>query len=137
MICLPDLMKLLKQIWKFHLPVALKSIIFIYMHACIMFMKIRGRLNWIIFLLSGLHVVLLSCSACNSTHLGIWFDKYDIDTKKNVDSYDCVYIFNGRQYSIFKSCLKKRWVRILIFFFSALWFKKKNHWMMSLVFVLF
>lgn len=62
---LPDLMKLLKQIWKFHLPVALKSIIFIYMHACIMFMKIRGRLNWIIFLLSGLHgVYFLSCSAC-------------------------------------------------------------------------
>lgn len=86
---LPDLMKLLKQIWKFHLPVALKSIIFIYMHACIMFMKFRGRLNWIFFFI-WFACVFLNCSAWY-TNAGIWYNKYDIDTKNKMLIHMTVY----------------------------------------------
>lgn len=37
-----------------------------------------------------------------------------------------LFIFNGRQYSIFKSCLKKRWVWIIIIFFLVFCDLKKK-----------
>lgn len=101
------------------------------MHACIMFIKFRGRLNWIFFFYL-VCMCFLSCSAWY-TNAGIWYNKYDIDTKKIMLIHMTVYIQWSSVYSIFKSCLKKRWVWIFNFFFLVLCDlqKKKNHWMMS------
>lgn len=62
----------------------------------------------------------------HTTHLGICFDKYDIDTKKkNVDSYVCLYSMVA-SIPFLNHALKKDESGLLLFFFSVLCDLKKK-----------